>query len=394
MEIFVQSRGFSRKHDYRWRKLSDSGCVNTGLDSVPLFYEQEIKPLIDIRSDVFSMVLGHLEQQVFLLVSGLPSSRKDVEKRLISNSAMWISHNFDDDEPTLRKLAIYALRSHISSQSEQLKLEKKLDLVIIGDDNLGFSAKFDQLLPSQLLASTQTRSANELIAQPVEVYSDKKVLELAEDLESNYLPKGERNLVIVTGNKPKAILDNSRVLRGISKFDWAELQTKTVPQQDFSSQIEGAKEGLEGILDKVRRHFFPSLLSVALTAFVLLATPVKHLILTPSLPCPLVPDIEVLNSSRRFVVGEPAVLIGDYDPQKITRVALLDENKQFLGGEAQQIQLLSSDKRWKYIYSTGFQVPGRRRLVLQGFDQSGKMVVEQVVPAIVVSDSSTAGDIK
>lgn len=390
IEIFVQSRGFSREHDYHWQELSRSNGTNTKLKEDPVLYATEVKPFIDIRSEVFSVVFGRVGEQVYLLVSGLPSKRIDVvNNRPISNSVMWASNGSDNDESLLRALAIYALRSQVSAQPEQLKLENKLDQLIIPNDNSGFSVRFEQLLPEKLITREKIISLSELTAQPVEIYSDIGVRKLCEDLETHFLPKRGQIKVVVTGNKSKAVLDNPKVLRGLSKFNPTESKPTTSHQKSFlQPQVD-----IKKFVDDAVKHIFPSLISVALTALIFLATPVKNLIAPPpSQTCPPVPNIEILNLSRRFVVGEPAILLGDYNPQKISRVVLLDETKQLLGGETQQIQLFPNTKTWKYIYSPGFQVSGRKRLVLQGFDQNGNIVIEQIIPAIVVPDSSTVGN--
>jgi|GEM_PF-3826334 hypothetical protein len=389
IEIFVQSRGFSREHDYHWQKLSRGSGANTKLIEDPVLYATEVKPLIDIRSEVFSVVFGRADEQVYLLVSGLPSKRIDVVcNRPISNSVMWASNGSDNDESWLRALAIYALSSQVSAQSEQLKLENKLDQLIIPDDNSGFSVRFEQLLPEKLITREKITSLSELTAQPVEIYSDVGVRKLSEDLETHFLSKRGQIKVVVTGNKSKTVLDNPKILRGISKFDLIESKPTTSHQNSFLLQ----QVDIRKIVDNAVKHIFPSLISVALTALIFLATPLKNFIAPPpSQTCPPVPNIEILNLSRRFVVGEPAILLGDYNPQRISRVVLLDETKRLLGGEAQQIQLFPNTKTWKYIYSPGFQVPGRKRLVLQGFDQNGKIIIEQIIPAIVIPDSSTAG---
>lgn len=292
MEIFVQSRGFSREHDYHWQKLSRSNGTNTKLKEDPILYAAEVKPLIDIRSEVFSVVFGRSDEQVYLLVSGLPSQREDVSNRPISNSVMWVGNDSDNDESILRVLAIYALRSQVSTQSEQLKLGKKLDQLIIKDDNSGFSVRFEQLLPETLVTREKIRSLSELTTQPVEIYSGSGVLKLSEDLETQFLPRKGQIKVVVTGNKSKIVLDNPKVLRGLSKFDLIEPKPTKSHQNSFLRQPVDIKK----IVDDAVKHIFPSLILVTLTALILLATPVRNIIVPPpSQTCPPVPDIEILN---------------------------------------------------------------------------------------------------
>ena len=108
--IYIQSRGFSNQHGYDWQC-----CDSKDVSSAPPYIN--IPGLKQAELNSFCLVLSRSSNGLFLLVSGLPSGRKDIRHRVIRNTVMWsIDEPNDDDEAIFRNLAALAIRDRKSTR--------------------------------------------------------------------------------------------------------------------------------------------------------------------------------------------------------------------------------------------------------------------------------------
>lgn len=208
MEIYVQSRGIAQ--DYCWLD-NDLNIV----EADPLV--KQAKDLIE--SEAFSVVLARNNNKLLLLVTGLKSSkRKDYRGRTIRNSVAWIAQDTEENECTLRAIAVHALRG---------SLKKDIDDAVKSGGEKGFEVSFKKI--KTLTETTTNPAKSELLGSDKEKpkigrTSDKLKQELASDLEKYLLPKHKLDnqqfmpLVVVTGIQDEETLKKAGVWRGLSSL--------------------------------------------------------------------------------------------------------------------------------------------------------------------------------
>ncbi|MBD1867166.1 hypothetical protein H6F93_02890 [Leptolyngbya sp. FACHB-671] len=366
MEIFIQSRGFSRKQDYIWLKVSPDGME-------PL--EPPLYSLVIDSTELrdFSVVLGRWNGQLCLLVAGLKSDRKDIAHRPIRNSVMWVSQN-SQDESTFRVLASYALKSQISTSSNQ-SLQQEIDKVIQVRESYGFQSSFSDLRPENFAVSNGSEPKTELAIENNDRCLADKVAKIAEQIENSYLPSKKQDLAFIfTCLIPPVKSNEPQLWRVINRAPG----TLTMPKEiipsakplNHGNTIFNPKDFFPK--DFWIKTVFPSLLSVALTATILLAPPIRNW-LSPSCPSPPSSAAVTFSGQPVFAGLTIPLLIGRTD-SRIKKLILIRDHQ-----ESQEVEL-KSNGFYEYL---GFQTEGKHHLTLQGLDSEGNVVGEQTREYIV-----------
>lgn len=364
MEIYVQSRGFSREHDYTWVRITEGEPQR--IESP--FYQQITT---HVESGVFSVVLERWGDRLGLLVAGLKSERKDIAHRPIRNSVIWLSQNFEDEQ-AFRALAANALRSHASATSTTKSFDQQIDEVIDKGEIYGFQASLTQLEPQNFVSLKKVEKEAQLEVKSGEICSDDEIHKLAEQLERCYLPKPIQDVsIIVTMTKSKAVSDGHQAWRVLTTLDDSSKALGVIaPIQGnfFPQQLGGFLLGA----------FLSSIVSIALTTAIFLAPPVRYW-LTP--PCPPPPNPEAITfSSQPVMVGASIPLIIRSEDDRIRKFFLIvDANKE----KQEVIPGLNG------IYNyPGFQTAGKHHLTLQGIDSKGNIIGEETRDYLVRFDQT------
>ncbi|MDX2230490.1 MAG: C39 family peptidase [Leptolyngbyaceae cyanobacterium bins.349] len=92
------------------------------------------------------------------------------------------------------------------------------------------------------------------------------------------------------------------------------------------------------------------------------------------------------NGPREALLNSPTVLAGAYDPQRITRLTLMAEDKFSLPLTVDAIA-----KTWQCKLEKGFQSPGTRWLRLKGWDAVGKEISQLVIYLTVTNNPLALG---
>jgi hypothetical protein len=121
MEIYVQSSGYSPDFGYCWMRKSPP-------------YLSKVSSYI--QNDSPSLVLARFGGNLFLLVTDLSSlEKKDFRDRPIRHSVAWECEDNDENEKTLRAIAVEALQGVLSYKVDQLvDLDRKAGFTFREDD--------------------------------------------------------------------------------------------------------------------------------------------------------------------------------------------------------------------------------------------------------------------
>ncbi len=348
MEIYVQSRGFSREHDYTWVRITEG-------EPQPIespFYQQITTR---VKSGVFSVVLERWGDRLSLLVAGLKSERKDIAHRPIRNSVIWLSQNFEDEQ-AFRSLAAKALRSHVSTTSTTKSFDQQIDEVIDKGEIYGFQASLTQLEPQNFVSLKKVEKEAQLEVKSGKICSDDEIHKLAEQLERCYLPKPIQDVsIIVTMTKSKAVPDGNQVWQVLTRLD---------DSSNAPIVITPLHQLLRELLLKT---FFPSIVSIALTTAIFLAPPVRHWLTSP---CPQPPNPEAVTfSGQPVMVGASIPLIIRSEDDRIRKFFLIVD-----ANEEKQEVIPGFNGIYNY---PGFQTAGKHHLTLQGIDSKGSIIGEE-----------------
>ena len=225
MNIYVQSRGFDQDRDYCWLQLFDADSP-----------KRELPPLSEkvvnlIHNESPSVVLDRLEnEKLLLLITGIePEGKLDFLDRQIRVSVVWVGESVE--ELFLRRLAVSAL------QADKWKsLTAEINRAITYDDTTvqpngsenGFHASFENLRNLGLIDESEEFSSEEPdLAKKIGRNSLEMRNMLARELCNCQLPSGDYPLVVVTGIKKRATLEEAGVWRSLSRLvdadDWEEI---------------------------------------------------------------------------------------------------------------------------------------------------------------------------
>lgn len=103
--------------------------------------------------------------------------------------------------------------------------------------------------------------------------------------------------------------------------------------------------------------------------------------MTSNAPAPL-----TYTSPQEVLISQPTTLTGTYNPQQITKVSLVAEDKYPL-----TVKLNATTRRWEVPLSSGFTQAGMRWLRLKGTNAQGKVVSEQIIYVTVSARPMASG---
>jgi ribosome-binding factor A len=217
MQIFVQSRGISVDYGYNW---VDKNQVIVAKPNI-------LNNFIDLLQESSSLLIARENQKLLLVVTGIPSARRDYQNRIIFISVAWIVDDNDDKEAKIRSLASKILSPVTGEIDPKQSIE---DCVKDGGKN-GFTVEdFESLINLLKDQENSSASKSELKLQPeLEIKSDEPIKQLeqleqlAKDLKEQSLPKKDIPLkdiplVVVTGIQSYADFKKANVFRGLAKF--------------------------------------------------------------------------------------------------------------------------------------------------------------------------------
>lgn len=360
MEIYVQSRGQAQDRDYCWIRITDKGQQQE-LPSIP-------EDVIDlIESDDFSVALARSSGQLLLLVTGLESSRRDFQRRIIRNSIAWIGQN--SDEPVLRELAARALRG---------LLRKEIDQVVKGGDGKeGFKVSLQEI--QQLTAKGKVGDSPPNTTRLIRPNSESQKHKLAGELEQHQLPQKDGPLVIVTEITAQKTLENSGVWRGLSSLVKTE---KEIPETN-ASPLKPHKHSNLNIWERfpgfqpfqIGLIMFITAIGLSVVIGVFLFSPQLSFILSwVSSPGSTIcgsPTIAPITESPK--TGQPVKFTGVYDPKTTSDITLETNDKYGLHilTDKSNVNLNPKNCTWQFNFK-GFQNEGLRTIIVKFIKKDGK----------------------
>lgn len=127
MKYFVMSAGSLPERDYRWWGIVKSGVVKLDSDGLPSIGNLKLSDWLGGDPSSISVLLGRSNADppsLVLLITELPTDRRDHQRRVIRNSFICVAENQSaDDEHIIRRLAAIVLVEHLT-------LAKVLDEVL------------------------------------------------------------------------------------------------------------------------------------------------------------------------------------------------------------------------------------------------------------------------
>ncbi|MDY7007840.1 MAG: putative Ig domain-containing protein [Cyanobacteriota bacterium] len=216
--IYVQSRGISQDYDYQWKEISFDNNTQDIVDYPPLV--KSFKDLLDSKAP--SLLLARSENQLLLLITDIPSQRKDYRERTIRNSVAWIGADKDEDEQILRALAIRGLQSILEQDTS---FQEEINNAVKSDTNKGFIVN-GEAIQAEILAKDKYQGLTPEQDQYIAKADKERVNELIDELKKYKLPQHNGVLVVVTKNKAELALKKAKVWRGLSALvesnDWQQ----------------------------------------------------------------------------------------------------------------------------------------------------------------------------
>ena len=226
MSIYVQSRGKSQEHDYRWlevRKESQSPVIP------PLLKDLKVEELIESQKP--SLILARSGRYLLLLVTALESreERTDFMGRRVRNSVAWVAEDKPETEQFFRATAAQALRGGLAERIDQA--------ISIGGE-YGFEVNLEQLQTLVDHSEIDIKPANSCSFKFGKNVSHLRS-ELASELSKFSLPQGlgtYQILVVVTTLKSQEALEKLRVWRGLSNRIESETWVKVFDSTEAESR--------------------------------------------------------------------------------------------------------------------------------------------------------------
>ncbi|MCP9293599.1 MAG: hypothetical protein NDM07_02745 [Planktothrix agardhii LY1] len=235
MEIFVQSCGISVDYGYNW------------VDENKVIVEKPniLNNFIDLLQDSLSLLIARENPKLLLVVTGIPSGRRDYQNRTIFISVAWIVKDDHVNEALIRNLASKIL----SPVTGEIDPKKSIENCVKAGGENGFKVVDFESLRS-LLEKQESSSPSKSELQPkLEIKSDEPIKQLeqleqlAKDLKEQSLPKKDRPLVVVTGIQTYADFKKANVFRGLAKFV-DELGGKKEKELNFREWYKGISKNM------------------------------------------------------------------------------------------------------------------------------------------------------
>ncbi len=228
MTIYVQSRGKSQDHDYRWLEI---GKESQSPSIPPLLKDLKVEELIESQKP--SLILARSGKYLLLLVTAMDSreERTDFIGRRVRNSVAWVAIETPEIEQLFRAIAVLALQGELAA---------KIDQAINIGGNYGFEVDLKQLQTLVDRSAAGVKPASSLKYGKNDVHLR---AQLASELSQYSLPSDlgtDQILVVVTTLKSQEALERLRVWRGLSSRIESETWIEVV-----DSIISGAESGLQ-----------------------------------------------------------------------------------------------------------------------------------------------------
>lgn len=235
MEIFVQSRGISVDYGYNWVDENDVIVEKPNI----------LNHFIDLLQESSSLLIARENPKLLLVVTGIPSARRDYQNRTIFISVAWIVKDDHVNEALIRNLASKIL----SPVTGEIDPKKSIENCVKAGGENGFKVVDFESLRS-LLEKQESSSPSKSELQPkLEIKSDEPIKQLeqleqlAKDLKEQSLPKKDRPLVVVTGIQTYADFKKANVFRGLAKFV-DELGGKKEKELNFREWYKGISKNM------------------------------------------------------------------------------------------------------------------------------------------------------
>ena len=208
MEIFVQSCGISVDYGYNWVDENDVIVEKPNI----------LNNFIDLLQESSSLLIARENPKLLLVVTGIPSARRDYQNRTIFISVAWIVKDDHVNEALIRNLASKIL----SPVTGEIDPKKSIENCVKAGGENGFKVVDFESLRSLLEKEPENCSPSKLSDEDkkdvLDQKSDDTIKKLAQDLKEQFLPEGNRPLVVVTGIQSKADFREAEVWRGLAKF--------------------------------------------------------------------------------------------------------------------------------------------------------------------------------
>lgn len=235
MEIFVQSCGISVDYGYNWVDENDVIVEKPNI----------LNHFIDLLQESSSLLIARENPKLLLVVTGIPSARRDYQNRTIFISVAWIVKDDHVNEALIRNLASKIL----SPVTGEIDPKKSIENCVKAGGENGFKVVDFESLRS-LLEKQESSSPSKSELQPkLEIKSDEPIKQLeqleqlAKDLKEQSLPKKDRPLVVVTGIQTYADFKKANVFRGLAKFV-DELGGKKEKELNFREWYKGISKNM------------------------------------------------------------------------------------------------------------------------------------------------------
>lgn len=262
MKYFFMTAGFLPQRDYVWWKFfsHEKTLKNAERSDLPQFKPfSDLNDWLDGDPGSSSLILGR-DEHVFLLITDLPTTRQDYQRRIIRNSVVFVSEN-KNDEKTIRYLASAAIDSikpisDALDKALQENTESRVSNWINFDEKfwerefLNKLKIFDQKIP--FYAYEDKNFFWQTLDFSIVKYSEEKKQEIRAYLLSDIdFPQKSKIFILITKNKdPKFYFDNSNqlglVLTALEKSD----QWKNKNKSEFFGNVSYKIENLTGFAIK------------------------------------------------------------------------------------------------------------------------------------------------
>ncbi|MCU0551587.1 MAG: hypothetical protein MUC48_19765 [Leptolyngbya sp. Prado105] len=233
MIIYVQSRGNSQEHDYRWLEVRK----NSQRPSIPpLLKDLKVEELIESQKP--SIVLARSGKYLLLLVTALESreERTDFTRRQIRNSVAWVSEEKPEIEQLFRAIAVRALRGELAADIDKA-------ISIAGEYGFEVDSERLQHLVDHLEVGVKPASSAWLKygKNHIDLRSD-----LALELSQFSLPHDLETqiLVVVTTLKSQEALERLQVWRGLSSRIESQTWVKVSNSASNATELGSQKKTL------------------------------------------------------------------------------------------------------------------------------------------------------
>ena len=370
LTMYVKSRGLPSRYDYQWQSQTQQSSLESP--------EQQIPGIIKAELNSFCLILCRSSESLDLLVSGLPSGRKDIKHRNIRNTVMWKLDKPDDhDEASFRTLASMILRN------EKIQIDKiDRSIQFSEDEKYGYSVNWSLLDPAQLISGEQLAKIGmaSLVMEKLD-YSSTNVDNIASKLINFSLPIHENNLVIVKDDKSQLVAADNKLCLTLGNIS---SQSIGLIEPEINSDTVGILQRLFDTLDYLNlNNLNPKIALFAIIGLLASGTVWATNQLGDTSAQATVKNIAI---NVMYSDNKPSVitytLTGDLNAkgiQLIEEVSLIDPDKNKVSTSH---RLNDKSGEWEIIYKQKLKIDCQRKLSIQGFDKNKEIGESIAIPSI------------